>query len=99
LITNPRPQGNAVVNWKAQVKFGDRFVDVPVPSGELTGLNPPTPYGVIPLSVPAYGAVEAHLCLFELPPQLKAPVKVKLTCKDVFGKAYHVQCLVREGTA
>jgi hypothetical protein len=99
LVTNPRPQANAVVDWTAQVRAGNRFVDVPVPSGVLQGLDSPTPFGVLPLSVPAFGAAEASICLSELPSGVKSPVTLKLIAKDVFGKTYRLQCVITEGPA
>lgn len=79
--------------------LGDYFVEVPVPSGVLQGLDSTTPFGVIPLPVPAYGVAEATICFSELPSGVKNPVTLKLTAKDIFTKTYHLQCVITEGTA
>ena len=96
LVTNPRPQPNVVVNWSAQVESKGRFVDVPVPSGQLQLSERTTEYGVIPLTIPAFGAVEAHLCLFNFPPDVKTPIKLRLVATDVFNRKHRLQCVVEQ---
>jgi len=94
LVANPRPQPNAIVGWTAQVQSHGRYVDVPVPSGELQFSDRTTLYGVIPLALAPFSAVEAHVCLFDLPQDLTVPVKLKLIATDVSQKKHRLQCVI-----
>jgi hypothetical protein len=94
LVLNPRPQPNAIVGWAAEVKSHGRFVDVRVPSGELQFPERTTQYGVMPLMIAGFAAVEAHLCLFDLPNDLTVPVELRLAATDVFGKKHRLQCVI-----
>jgi hypothetical protein len=97
LIANPRPQPNAIVDWKAKVEMNGKLIDVPVPSGtlEFSG-EKKTPYGILPLTLPPFSAVEANLCLFDLPQKLFSPVKVKLIALDVSHKRHCADIIVEK---
>jgi hypothetical protein len=60
LVTNPRSQPNAVTSWAAQIEGKDgQPIFLSVPPMELqVGGDRTTHCGVVPLTVPAYGAVE-----------------------------------------
>jgi hypothetical protein len=67
-----------------------------VPSGELDLSDRKTKYGVIPLTVPAFGAVEAHICLFDFPSDVKAPVQLKIVATDVFKHRHRLNCVIEK---
>jgi hypothetical protein len=91
LVCNPRPQPNVVVEWTAFVQSENGPLKIPVPSGDLVGTAPQTPYGVIPLTIPAFGAVEATLCLFEIPNNIPR-VQLTVVAADVHKKRYKLKC-------
>ncbi len=95
LVCNPRPQTNVIVEWTAFAESKDGPVKIPVPTVELEGTSK-TPYGVIPLTVPAFGAVEASLCLFEIPDNIPKTVHLTVIATDVHKKRYKVKCIFAE---
>lgn len=98
LICNPRPQANVIVEWAVLAESENGPVAIPVPSGELVGMEPPTSYGVIPLAIPAFGATESSLCLFEIPHDVPDPVHLTVIATDVHKKRYKVRCVFADNS-
>jgi hypothetical protein len=96
LVCNPRPQPNVIVEWTAFAASKHGSVRIPVPSGNLVGSTPQTPYGVAPLTVPAFGAVEANHCLFEIPNDVPDTAQLTVVATDVHRKRYKVKCSFTE---
>lgn len=85
-----------IVEWAAFAESKNGPVKIPVPSGELVGIAPQTLYGVIPLTIPAFGAVEASLCLFEIQDDIPKTVHLTVIATDVHKKRYKIKCIFSE---
>ncbi len=90
LVANPRTVPNAIVKWSAEIELADgrkRIVEMPM--GKLAGAGKePSPYGTVPITVPPFSCVPVTLCLFDLPPDTRVPLDLRVIATDLRGRKH-----------
>jgi hypothetical protein len=88
VISNNSSRPNAILEWKATAKDkGGKFVEIDMTQSELTGLGS---LNVIPTTITAFTAVEAHLLFLVDVRTLPDPVVVHIKAKDRTKKVYRI---------